>query len=128
MPEAPLDQSGPFDPQQAGRGEVGLADQSLAVEGQVAHRGEIVEVAVFFQPRLRLVPGLLEFLVLHLQLDLVDLQFVNQALESPSDVSVWLRPLLELPLLSRSSARRRNSAAAVEGSVSSSWATVPRFR
>ena len=79
MAEAPLQQAGSFDPQQAGRGEVRLLNRPLTVEGQVAHRGEIVEVAVLLQPRLHLVPGVLEFLVLHLQLDLVDLQFVDHA-------------------------------------------------
>ena len=79
-PEAPLDQPGSFDPQQAGTGDVGLANRPFAVEGQEAYWGEIVEVAVLFQPRLHLVSGLLEFFVLHLQLDLVDLQFMDEAL------------------------------------------------
>ena len=79
-PETPLDQPGSFDPQQAGTGEVGLENRPLAIEGQVAHRGEIVEVAELLQPRLHFVPGFLEFFVLHLQLDLVDLQFMDEVL------------------------------------------------
>ena len=48
------------------------------IERQVGYRGELVEVAVFFQPRLDRVPGVLEFLVLHFELNLVDLKFVDQ--------------------------------------------------
>ena len=57
-----------------------LADGPVPIQGEIADRGEIVEVGVFLQQRLHLVLGVLEFLVLHLQFDLVDLQFVEQPL------------------------------------------------
>ena len=50
----------------------------MFVHGEIAHRREIVEVGVFLQQDLHPVSGLLEFRVLHLQFNLVDLQFVEQ--------------------------------------------------
>jgi hypothetical protein len=50
----------------------------LWVQGDISHRGEVIEISVPF-------PGLgdnflspAQFLVLHLQLDLVQLEFVHQ--------------------------------------------------
>ena len=80
MSEASVDQCGSSDPQQTGPRQVRLANDPFAVKGQVTHRREIVKVGVFLQQRLRRFPGFAEFLVLHLQFDLVDLQFVNEAL------------------------------------------------
>lgn len=45
-------------------------------QAKIACRGEIVEVGVLFRSCFQLIPGLAEFSILHLQLDLVHLQFV----------------------------------------------------
>ena len=76
----PVHQRGADDAQQAGPGQIGFADASLAIEGQVAHRGEIVEIGDLFQHRLQLTARARQFRVLHLQLDLVDLQLIEQPL------------------------------------------------
>ena len=64
--------------QQGGPGQVDFQDPRLVVPQEIAHRGEVEEVVILLRclPGRRLGP--LEFLVLHLQLDLVDLQFVEQ--------------------------------------------------
>ena len=58
--------------------QVGLPDHALVADGEVADRGEVVEVEVP-RPRVlqfRLRPA--QFLVLHLELDLMDVKFVEQ--------------------------------------------------
>ena len=58
-----------------------MRDQAPPVEVAVAHGGEFVEVE---KPRLRGLQrrlGLTQLLVLHLELDLVDLQLVQQSLQ-----------------------------------------------
>ena len=87
--EAPLDQRGAGGSQQAGPSQVGVGNRSLTVEGQIADRREIVEIAVFFKSRLHLVSGFAELLVLQLQLHLVDLQLVEQ----PQSAGVGLQRL-----------------------------------
>ena len=64
--------------QQAGGGGVGLQDQPLLGQGDVAHRGQVIKVEIArpfgFDQRLRRA----QFLVLHLQLDLVYLKFMEK--------------------------------------------------
>jgi len=59
-------------------GQVHLHDHARFINGEIAHRCEIVEAGVFLQRRLKLIPGFLQLSVLHLEFDLVDLQFVEQ--------------------------------------------------
>ena len=77
-PKAPVQELGALDAKEAGAGEIDGKDGSVSGKVEVARRGEVVEVGVLDQERLR--PGArpLEFLVLHLQLDLVDFQFVDE--------------------------------------------------
>jgi hypothetical protein len=49
--EAPVHQPGALDAEQARAGQVHLPDRPLAVEGQVARRGKVVEVGVLGQER-----------------------------------------------------------------------------
>src|SRR3990172_1163497 len=94
-PEATVHQPGAFPPEQARPGEVHLADGPVAAEGHVAHGRKMVEVFVPFPPRLHLRPRLPHLLVLHLQLDLVHLQLVENPLR------FFLRPGRGLLLLAR---------------------------
>ena len=65
--------------EEGGGSEVGLYDPVLPVHGEVAHRRKVIEVGVLaaglFQPGL----GQPELIVLHLQLDLVHPEFVDEA-------------------------------------------------
>ena len=81
-PETPTPQPRTIHPQQARAGQINLMDRPVTSEGHVAHGGKIVELRVALQPRLHLRPRLAQLLVLHLQLDLVDLQFVEEPLRS----------------------------------------------
>jgi hypothetical protein len=67
-----------FHTQQGGGGEVGFQDAACMVNGKIAHRGEVIEVGVFAAGFLQLGLGQPEFLVLHLQLDLVHAQFMDE--------------------------------------------------
>ena len=80
----------------------------------ITNRGEIVEVGVFGQGLLRLVPCLPQLRILHLQLDLVDLQFMDEPLQSLPRSGGPGRRVFPF---NRSSARRRSSAA-VDGVLS----------
>ena len=70
-------------PQQGGARQVDLRNQSLGGQGQVADGGELVKVHVggagFLQGEL----GAPQLLILHLQLDLVHLEFVQDFLGGP---------------------------------------------
>ena len=77
------DEPGTLDPEKGGAGEVGREYFPLAVEGEITDRGKIVKVGVPCQCRIRLVPRLPQFRILHLQLDLVDLQFLDEPLSFP---------------------------------------------
>ena len=81
-PKTPTRQPGTIHPQQARAGQINLMDRPVAAKGHVAHGGKIVELRVALKPRLHLRPRLAQLLVLHLQLDLVDLQFVEEPLRS----------------------------------------------
>jgi hypothetical protein len=78
--EAPADQLRPFPAQQASGGQIDIANDPVCIEGRVTDRGKIVQVSVFLQCRLHLGPGVAQILILHLQLDMVHLQFVQQLL------------------------------------------------
>ena len=76
--QGPVDHLAAFHAQQVGGSEVSFQDQSCFIEGQIAHRRELVEVEV---PGARGGDFLLrpaQLLVLHLELDLVHLQLVEQ--------------------------------------------------
>ena len=45
--KGPLEEQAPFGTEEAARGEVRPGDKPLLVEGQVADRGEIVEIGIF---------------------------------------------------------------------------------
>jgi len=83
QPEAPVYQPGTRDAEQARPGQVHLPDCPLAVEGQVAHGGKVVKFSITRQTRFHRRSRRLEFLVLHFQLDLVHLQFMDQPLGCP---------------------------------------------
>ena len=76
--EPPAEQQGALDPENRGAGEVRCTDIPFPVEGKIADRGEIVDIGVRRQRALQLVPGIQKLSVLQLQLDLVDLQFVEK--------------------------------------------------
>jgi hypothetical protein len=78
--ETPADQQGALDPEERGAGEVRGTDNPIPVEGKIADRGEIVDIRERLQGSFQLIPGIQEFRVLQLQLDLVDLQFVKKPL------------------------------------------------
>ncbi|MBS1116308.1 MAG: hypothetical protein H6Q87_692 [candidate division NC10 bacterium] len=68
------------EPQEGGAGEVHGADGPRPVEGQIRHRGQVVECGVPGQPRLAGLARLPELLVLQLQLHLADLELVEEPL------------------------------------------------
>ena len=65
--------------EEGGGGEVGLQDLAGCVQGEVAHRRKVIEVGVFAAGLLQPGLGQPELLVLHLQLDLVHPEFVDEA-------------------------------------------------
>jgi hypothetical protein len=75
-----LEEPGSDHAEQGGPGQVHFLDDALLIDRDITHRGEIIEVGELFQRRLHLPPGALELRVLHLQLDLMDLQFMEQPL------------------------------------------------
>ena len=66
------------DAKQGGEREVGFEDQALRADGAVANGGEIVEVEIAGAGGGEFVLRPAQLLVLHFQLDLVDLQLVQQ--------------------------------------------------
>ena len=87
-PEPPPHQPGALQFEQARPGEIRLADIAFPAEGKVADRREVIELGVALQSRLQFRPRPLELLVLHLQLDLVHLQLVDE----PLCVAGWWLP------------------------------------
>ncbi len=66
--------------QHPGQGQVGLPDEAPVIQGDIADRGQIVQVGI---PLLALGQGLLRLpqrLILHFQFDLVNLEFIDQLL------------------------------------------------
>ncbi len=54
--------------------------QALLIEGKITHRSEIIEIRELLKPSFNIGLGLSQFLILQLQLDLMDLQFLQEAL------------------------------------------------
>ena len=80
MTEPAVQKRGALEAEKARPGEVHLADGAVGTQGEVAHGGEVVEVQVALPLRLGLIPRLFQLFVLHLQFDLVDLQFLDEPL------------------------------------------------
>lgn len=59
--------------------QIGALDNAITPQGKVAHRGKIIQVGELIECRFQLRPGLLQFLVLYLQLDLMHFQFMHKA-------------------------------------------------
>ena len=76
--EAPVDQDGPFHPQQTDPEQVDRLDHPFPVEGEIPYRGKVVEKGVLVARCLQLVLGPAQFFDLRLQLYLVDLKFVQK--------------------------------------------------
>jgi hypothetical protein len=68
----------PLGAEEGGRGQVRLHDHSPLVEGEVAGRGEVVELLVASAQIVGLLPGVSQLLVLQLQLDPVGLQLADE--------------------------------------------------
>jgi len=77
-PEATVHQPRAIHAEQLRAGQVRLSDRPVPIQAKIARRRKIVEVGVTFQRLLPLCPRLLELLVLYLQLELVNLQFLNK--------------------------------------------------
>jgi hypothetical protein len=71
---------GALEVEQARTGEVRLSNHAITLQREVAHGGEVVDVGVAGYRRFHLRPRVPQFLVLQLQFDLVDLQFVKEPL------------------------------------------------
>ena len=78
--EAPAHQPVALHSQQARSGEVRAADRPVPRQGEIAHGGKVVEVSVLCHRRLQPGPRLQQLLLLHLQFDLLNLQFVDEML------------------------------------------------
>jgi hypothetical protein len=64
--------------EQRGAGQVYLQDPALLVQAEVAYRGKVEKIAVLVRRFLRLHLCAQQFIILHFQFDLMDLQFVEQ--------------------------------------------------
>jgi hypothetical protein len=80
-PEAVVDQVMTHDPQERRPGKIRLGDQVLAGESEVSDGGKIEEVDVLAPGVLQRELGRAEFIVLHLQLNLVYPKLVDELLE-----------------------------------------------
>ena len=67
-------------PSKAAPVKVHLQNLTLFIQREITDGREIVEVGIFFQQSFHPVPGFLKLGILHLQFNLVDLQFVEQPL------------------------------------------------
>ncbi len=76
-----LDEEASFNAEEAARGEVRPGDEPRLVEGQVTDRGEIVEICILAARLFQLLPGPAKLLVLHLKLDLMDGELMNELLQ-----------------------------------------------
>ena len=70
----------PLDPQHRGRGQIRRGDEAGSGQGEIGDGRKFVEVNIKFAGSLQLDPVLAQGPVLHLQLDLVHLEFVPQPL------------------------------------------------
>ena len=78
LPKRLAEQTGTFNADQRCPGQIGLKDGTRCGEGKISARREIVEVGVILQRHLQFIPGLPQLGVLHLQFNLMDLQFMEQ--------------------------------------------------
>lgn len=65
--------------QELGGGDIGLNNPAPLVQGQEAHRGEIVKFGILAAGPFQTRQGLTQLFVLHFQFNLVHPQFMNQA-------------------------------------------------
>ena len=72
-----LDQSASVRAQQGRSGKVGLQDLPLLADGAIAHRGQIVQVEIARPRGVQFRLGPAQFVVLHLQFDLMHLEFME---------------------------------------------------
>jgi hypothetical protein len=75
-----IHQAGPIHPEQSRAGQVSLSDRPVTIQGKVARGRKFIEISVELKRSLGLCAGLLQLLILHLQLNLVNLQFLNEPL------------------------------------------------
>ena len=68
----------PIHAEHLGGSEIRFQNQPLLAEGDIAHRRQIVEVEIARSSGLQLHLGPAQFIVLHLQLDLVHPQFMER--------------------------------------------------
>jgi hypothetical protein len=73
-----LDQLAHLQPQQIRGGQVGFEDASLFIDGAITKWRPVVQVRVVRPSCIQLFLGVAQFLVLHLQLNLVHPQFVDK--------------------------------------------------
>ena len=83
-------------PHQFGCKKISLQYYSLFIERDIAHRGQVIEVKILFAGRFEFLLHAAEFLILHLQFELVNLQFVDHALHvSGRNVVQFPTPFLQ---------------------------------
>jgi len=71
-----------FQSEQNGCGQIDFDDCSSAIDGDIAHGGEIIEIRISFVELIGLAIGQFEFFTLHFQFDLANLEFMDQAIVS----------------------------------------------
>ncbi len=92
--EGLVDQAGPVGAEQRGRGEVRFQYEAGLIQGAIADRSEIVEVEVARARRVEHELEPAQLLVLHLELDLVDLELVQDGVGRGSrGARAWRRRL-----------------------------------
>ena len=72
--------------------QIGFHNRAVRIHRKMADRGKIIEVHIAVARRFELQLGPAELVVLHLQLDLVDLQLMHHALNFLRGHAVDLRP------------------------------------
>ena len=85
LPEPLLARHAAVQAQQRGPRQVDLENPTVVVPEEMPDGGEIEQLGILLRCLLGLHPGPLEFLVLHLQFDLMHLQLVDHARASASD-------------------------------------------
>jgi hypothetical protein len=73
-------QAGSLRSEQCGSGQINLQNQAMFIERKIADWGEIIEVREFLKARFNVGLGLSQLLILQLQLDLMDSQFLQKPL------------------------------------------------
>jgi hypothetical protein len=78
LAKRPIVQQLPLDSQQLRSGKIYLTYQSMGIKGKIANRCKVIEFGVLVSRHLKRLTGLSQFFILHLQLDMMYLQFVNE--------------------------------------------------